>query len=113
MAAAGVATLLNKINEKHTIVAVDGTLYKKHPHFRHLMTQKIKQLIRPGLTVSTTPWSYFKECFDITYAKFIFYLQNLIFKEWFCNVKTNYILKQASRNRYFIVNIFFFIILNT
>ncbi|KAK2712796.1 hypothetical protein QYM36_011477 [Artemia franciscana] len=50
MVAAGVATLINKINEKHTVVAVDGTLYRKHPHFRHLMAQKIKQLIRPGLT---------------------------------------------------------------
>ncbi|XP_065581339.1 hexokinase type 2-like isoform X2 [Artemia franciscana] len=50
MAAAGVATLINKINEKHVVVAVDGTVYRLHPHFRHLMEQKIKQLIRPGLS---------------------------------------------------------------
>lgn len=52
IAAAAVACLLNKMGQKHVTVAVDGSLYRFHPHFHDLMVEKIRQLINPGLTVS-------------------------------------------------------------
>ena len=52
IAAAGVATLLNKMGESHVTVAVDGSVYRFHPHFHDLMVDKIRQLINPGLTVT-------------------------------------------------------------
>ena len=51
MAAAGVATLLNKMGESHVTVAVDGSVYRFHPHFHDLMVEKIGQLVKPGITV--------------------------------------------------------------
>lgn len=51
ISAAGVATLLNKMGKKHVTVAVDGSVYRFHPHFHDLMVDKIKQLINPGLSV--------------------------------------------------------------
>ena len=53
IAAAAVACLLNKMGQKHVTVAVDGSLYRFHPHFHDLMVEKIRQLINPGLTVSS------------------------------------------------------------
>lgn len=52
IAAAGVACLLNKMGHPHVTVAVDGSVYRFHPHFHDLMVEKIRQLINPGLTVS-------------------------------------------------------------
>ena len=52
IAAAGVATLINKMGHKHVTVAVDGSVYRFHPHFHDLMVEKIQKLINPGLTVS-------------------------------------------------------------
>lgn len=51
IAAAGVACLLNKMEKPHVTVAVDGSVYRFHPHFHDLMVEKIRQLINPGLTV--------------------------------------------------------------
>ena len=51
LAAAGVATLLNKMGESHVTVAVDGSVYRFHPHFHDLMVEKIGQLVKPGITV--------------------------------------------------------------
>lgn len=51
IAAAAVATLINKMNRPHVTVAVDGSVYRFHPHFHDLMVEKIQQLITPGLTV--------------------------------------------------------------
>jgi len=50
LAAAGVATLLNKMGESHVTVAVDGSVYRFHPHFHDLMVEKIGQLVKPGIT---------------------------------------------------------------
>ena len=47
----GIATLLNRINKPNVTVAVDGSLYRFHPLFHDLMTEKINQLIKPGLKV--------------------------------------------------------------
>lgn len=52
IAAAGVACLLNKMGKQHVTVAVDGSVYRFHPHFHDLMVDKIRQLINPGQTVS-------------------------------------------------------------
>lgn len=51
LAAAGAATLINKMNHKHVTVAVDGSVYRFHPHFHDLMVEKMKDLVRPGITV--------------------------------------------------------------
>ncbi len=51
LAAAGVATLINKMGHKHVTVAVDGSVYRFHPHFHDLMVEKIQQLVNPGTTV--------------------------------------------------------------
>ena len=52
LAASGVAVLLNRIDEKHVTVAVDGSVYRFHPHFHNLMVEKISKLINPGLQVN-------------------------------------------------------------
>ncbi|ODM96715.1 Hexokinase type 2 [Orchesella cincta] len=45
LAAAGVACLLNKMNEKKVVVGVDGSVYRFHPHFHNLMTESIEKLV--------------------------------------------------------------------
>lgn len=49
LASAGVATLLNKMGRQDVTVAVDGSLYRFHPHFHDLMVEKIEQLVNPGI----------------------------------------------------------------
>nr|UNF16855.1 hexokinase II [Hyphantria cunea] len=49
LVSAGIATLLNKMNEPRVTVGIDGSVYRFHPHFHTLMTEKISQLVRPGL----------------------------------------------------------------
>lgn len=50
IAAAGVACLINKMSRPHVTVAVDGSVYRFHPHFHDLMVDQIQKLINPGLT---------------------------------------------------------------
>lgn len=45
----GIATLINRMEEPHVTVGVDGSLYRWHPHFQHLMTKTIRQLINSRL----------------------------------------------------------------
>ncbi|XP_068217429.1 hexokinase type 2 isoform X3 [Palaemon carinicauda] len=52
LAASGVAVLLNRIQEESVTVAVDGSVYRFHPHFHNLMTEQISQLIKPGMKFS-------------------------------------------------------------
>ena len=47
----GIATLLNKMNRPDVVVAVDGSLYRFHPHFHDLMVEKITDLVNPGIKV--------------------------------------------------------------
>ena len=47
----GIASLLNKMNRPDVVVAVDGSLYRFHPHFHDLMIEKIQDLINPGIKV--------------------------------------------------------------
>ncbi|XP_006624750.1 hexokinase type 2 isoform X2 [Apis dorsata] len=44
LASAGIATLLNKMGEDNVVVGIDGSVYRYHPHFHNLMTEKIGQL---------------------------------------------------------------------
>lgn len=47
----GVAALLNKMDRQDVTVAVDGSLYRFHPHFHDLMVEKIQQLVKPEIKV--------------------------------------------------------------
>lgn len=49
LASAGVATLLNKMNRPDVVVAIDGSLYRFHPHFHDLMMDKLEVLVNPGI----------------------------------------------------------------
>jgi len=49
LASAGIAALINRIDEPKITVAVDGSLYRFHPRFKDLMIEKIKQLVNPGI----------------------------------------------------------------
>lgn len=46
----GIATLLNKMNEPHVTVGIDGSVYRYHPHFHNLMMEKISELVKPNIT---------------------------------------------------------------
>lgn len=47
--AAGLAVMLNKMNEKDTVIGVDGSVYRYHPFFHQLLVDKIKELVNPGI----------------------------------------------------------------
>lgn len=52
LVAAGLVTLLNKMDEKSVTIGVDGSVYRFHPHFKQLMEQKIRELVKPDIEVS-------------------------------------------------------------
>jgi hexokinase len=54
LVSAGAATLINKMGQKNVTVGIDGSVYRFHPHFHDLMTEKIAQLVTPGIKVSST-----------------------------------------------------------
>lgn len=60
LVSAGVATLINKMGQENVTVGIDGSVYRFHPHFHDLMTEKIAQLVTPGIKVSSA-----KETLDI------------------------------------------------
>jgi hypothetical protein len=39
------------MNQPRVTVAIDGSVYKYHPHFHNLMMETISQLVNPGITV--------------------------------------------------------------
>jgi len=45
LTAAGIATLLKRINKPTVTVGIDGSVYRFHPHFKRWMVEKIKELI--------------------------------------------------------------------
>jgi hexokinase len=47
LVSAAVATILNKMRRERTVVGVDGSVYRYHPHFHDLMAKKIAELTRP------------------------------------------------------------------
>merc|ERR1712150_61834 len=54
MVAAGCAALVKKMNEKDITIAVDGSLFRLHPHFANVMHSRIKQLMGTDFTVQLT-----------------------------------------------------------
>lgn len=53
LAAAGLAVLLNHINEKNTTIAVDGSLYRFHPKFKKNMEKTMQYLTNPHIRYHT------------------------------------------------------------
>lgn len=49
LVSAGIATLINKMQETRVTVGIDGSVYRFHPHFHALMFDKISQFIDPGI----------------------------------------------------------------
>lgn len=47
LVSAAVACLLNKMGRAHTVVGVDGSMFKYHPHFHTIMGKKTKELTHP------------------------------------------------------------------
>ncbi|XP_070201391.1 hexokinase type 2-like [Littorina saxatilis] len=52
LAAAGLAALINHVNQPEVTIVVDGILCRSYPHFLDLMHSKTLQLVKPGLTFS-------------------------------------------------------------
>lgn len=50
LVSAGIAALINKMDEKSVTVGVDGSVYRFHPKFHDLMVQKIKQFVKPDIS---------------------------------------------------------------
>jgi len=48
LAGTAVASVIDRLGLDHVTVAVDGSLYRFHPHFKDLMQNKISQLIEPN-----------------------------------------------------------------
>ncbi|XP_037045634.1 hexokinase type 2-like [Bradysia coprophila] len=47
---AGVAALINKIDEPSVTVGVDGSVYRLHPSFHDLMVERIRQFVKPEIS---------------------------------------------------------------
>lgn len=48
-----IACVLNRVGRPKMVVGMDGSTYKYHPFFHHWVTEKIKELVQPGLEVSS------------------------------------------------------------
>ncbi|XP_070183647.1 hexokinase type 2-like isoform X2 [Littorina saxatilis] len=55
LTAAGLAALINHVNEPEVTVAVDGILCLSYPSFRDMMHRKTLELVKSGLTFSLVP----------------------------------------------------------
>lgn len=49
LVSAGLAVLLNKMDEKRVTIGVDGSVFRFHPHFQRLLRDKVAQLVRPDI----------------------------------------------------------------
>merc|ERR1719273_2748625 len=45
MASAGITALLKKMDYKNVVIAIDGSLFRHHPHFKNVMHSRISQLM--------------------------------------------------------------------
>jgi len=45
MASAGITALLKKMDYKDVVIAIDGSLFRYHPHFKNVMQSRISQLM--------------------------------------------------------------------
>ncbi|KAL7026429.1 hypothetical protein ACKWTF_013910 [Chironomus riparius] len=50
LSSAGIATLINKMNEPSVTVGVDGSVYRFHPRFHDLMMEKIRTLVHDHIS---------------------------------------------------------------
>lgn len=50
LVSAGIASLINKMDEPSVTVGVDGSVYRFHPKFHDLMMAKIRQFVKPSIT---------------------------------------------------------------
>lgn len=58
LVSAGLAALLNKMDEKLVTIGVDGSVYRYHPFFHQIMVEKIKLLIKSDIKVSVQDYYY-------------------------------------------------------
>lgn len=49
LVSAGLAVLLNKMKEPSVVIAVDGSVYRCHPHYHSLLVNKTKELTSKGI----------------------------------------------------------------
>lgn len=49
LVSAGIAALINRMDENNLVVGIDGSVYRFHPKFHDLMTAKIRELIKPDV----------------------------------------------------------------
>lgn len=49
LVAAGLAVILNKINEKDVVIGVDGSVYRYHPFYHQLLVDKINELVNDDI----------------------------------------------------------------
>lgn len=52
LVAAGLAVILNKMNEKDVVIGVDGSVYRYHPFYHQLLINKINELVNDGINFS-------------------------------------------------------------
>lgn len=50
LVSAGIAALINKMDEKSVTVGVDGSVYRFHPKFHDLMKAKIRQFVKSDIS---------------------------------------------------------------
>lgn len=50
LVSSGISTLINRMEEPHVTVGVDGSLYRYHPHFHNMMNKQIRQLVKSHLS---------------------------------------------------------------
>ena len=54
---------MTRVNKPKVTVAVDGSLYRFHPHFHKLMMKMTSSLIKPGVDVSIVDHSFHFPCY--------------------------------------------------
>ena len=52
LSACGVAALLERVGKRHVTIAVDGTLYRKHPNFHDRLNTKLRSLLASDVSVA-------------------------------------------------------------
>ncbi|KAJ6633383.1 Hexokinase type 2 [Pseudolycoriella hygida] len=50
LVSAGIACLINKMNEQSVTIGVDGSVYRYHPKYHDLMVKRIRQFVRPEIS---------------------------------------------------------------
>lgn len=72
--AAAVSTIIHKIRRPHTTIGVDGSVYRFHPHFHHLLNKKMTDLVDPAYKVVNC-WQIFFYLLPFIKQTFILFIQ--------------------------------------